>query len=73
MLKDMFIEAAIPADGNTNHSLRATATTRMMDAGLCEKLIMDRHLIQEQLIVRSKRYCWLLVVTHVQLKLLIKA
>ena len=42
MLKNMFREAGIFTDGKSNHSLRATATTRMIDAGLPEKVIMDR-------------------------------
>jgi hypothetical protein len=42
MLKTMFKEAQINADKITNHSLRATATTRMIDAGIPEKVIMDR-------------------------------
>ncbi len=42
MLKNMFKEAQIHADKITNHSLRATATTRMIDAGIPEKVIMDR-------------------------------
>lgn len=42
MLKNMFKEAGINADRMTNHSLRATATTRMIDAGIPEKVIMDR-------------------------------
>ena len=41
MLKNMFREAGIFTDGKSNHSLRATATTRMIDAGLPEKVIMD--------------------------------
>ena len=42
MLKTMFKEAGLNADKITNHSLRATATTRMIDAGIPEKVIMDR-------------------------------
>ena len=34
-------DAGIPAEGITKHSLRATAPTRMMDAGLPEKVNMD--------------------------------
>ena len=37
----MFKEAGLNADKITNHSLRATATTRMIDAGIPE-VIMDR-------------------------------
>ena len=40
MLKNMFREAGINTDRMTNHSLRATATTCMIDAGIPEKLIM---------------------------------
>ena len=42
MLKNMFREAGISTDGKSNHSLRATATTHVIDAGLPEKVIMDR-------------------------------
>ena len=35
-------EAGLSSDGKSNHSLRATAATRMLCAGLPEKVIMDR-------------------------------
>ena len=42
MLKSMCEEAGIPIEKKSNHSLRATATTRLIDAGVAEKVIMDR-------------------------------
>ena len=42
MLKTMCQEAGVPYEGKLNHSLRATSTTRMLDAGVAEKVIMDR-------------------------------
>ena len=42
MLKTMCQEAGVPYEGKSNHSLRATSTTRMLDAGVAEKVIMDR-------------------------------
>ena len=41
MLKNMFREAEIRADRMITHILCAAATTRMIDAGLPEKVIMD--------------------------------
>uniref|UniRef100_A0A1X7VTA7 Tyr recombinase domain-containing protein n=1 Tax=Amphimedon queenslandica TaxID=400682 RepID=A0A1X7VTA7_AMPQE len=42
MLKGMCKDAGISFEGKPNHSLCATSATRMMDAGLQEKVIMDR-------------------------------
>ena len=42
LLKNMCTEAGLSSDGKSNHSLRATAATRMLDAGLPEKIIMNR-------------------------------
>ena len=42
MLKSICEEAGIPCEKKSNHSLRATATTRLIDAGVAEKVIMDR-------------------------------
>lgn len=64
MLKNMFREAGISTDGKSNHSLRTTAITHMIDAGLPEKVIMDHighhsleglKLTQEQLIVSGSK------------------
>uniref|UniRef100_A0A1X7VXN6 ZMYM2-like/QRICH1 C-terminal domain-containing protein n=1 Tax=Amphimedon queenslandica TaxID=400682 RepID=A0A1X7VXN6_AMPQE len=42
LLKYMCIEVVLCSNGKSNHSLKATAATRMLDAGLPEKIIMDR-------------------------------
>ena len=42
MLKAMYKQAGLNCEGISNHSLRATAATRMLNAGLPEKVIMDR-------------------------------
>ena len=42
MLKAMCREGGIPFPDRSNHSLRATGATRMLDAGVPEKVIMDR-------------------------------
>ena len=42
MLKSICQEAGIPFENKSNHSLRATATTRLIDGGIAEKVIMDR-------------------------------
>ena len=42
MLKSMCQQAGIPCDNKSNHSLRVTSATRMLNAGLSEKVIMDR-------------------------------
>ena len=42
MLTSICEEAGIPFEKKSNHSLRATVTTRLIDAGVAEKVIMDR-------------------------------
>ena len=42
MLKARCREGGIPFADGSNHSLRATGATRMLDAGVPEKVIMDR-------------------------------
>ena len=51
MLKNIFMKAGMDVDKISNHSLRATSITRMYNASLPEKLIMERsgHLSKEGL------------------------
>ena len=42
MVKTICKEAGLSIENRSNHSLRATAATRLMDAGVAEKVIMDR-------------------------------
>lgn len=51
MMKNIFMKAGMEVDNISNHSLRATSITRMYNASLPEKLIMERsgHLSKEGL------------------------
>ena len=42
MLKDMLVATGVDAVDKSNHSLRATAISRLFTSGVPEKLIMER-------------------------------